>query len=151
MPRPIATLAVIALLSGACGGSSPNAPTPAPAPAPAPTPAPPPTQFELTGEWVRINSSFVDLDGMVVRVSGDGRQAQIVSAPANPYRFQADDVKWRSITRVSSTRFSFEDLVRQSGSGAMSYVAGFIDAQPNAAELSMTFPSTGTVQQWRRR
>jgi hypothetical protein len=52
---------------------------------------------------------------------------------------------------VSNTRFSFEDLVRQSGSGATSYVAGFIDAQPNGTELSMTFPTTGTIQQWRRR
>lgn len=151
MPRPLAALFVLAVLSAACGGSTPTAPTPAPTPAPAPTPTPPPAQFELSGEWVRINSSFTELDGMVVRVSGDGQQAQIISAPVNSFRFQADDVKWRAITRVSGTRFSFEDLVRQSGSGAMSYVGGFIDGQPNATELSMTFPTTGTVQQWRRR
>jgi hypothetical protein len=145
MFRPIPVLVVLALLGGACGGSSPTAPTPAPPP---PTP---PARFELAGEWVRINSSFAELDGMIVRVSGDGSQALIVSTPANPFRFQPDDLKWRAITRVSATRLQFEDLVRQSGSGAMSYVSGFIEAQPNAVELSMTFPTTGTVQQWRRR
>jgi hypothetical protein len=52
---------------------------------------------------------------------------------------------------VSNTRLSFEDLLRQEGSGAASYVPGFIDANTNGTELSMTFPTTGTVQQWRRR
>jgi hypothetical protein len=88
---------------------------------------------------------------MVVRVSTDSTQALITSTPANPYHFRTDDVKWRRITRMSDTRFSFEDLVRQSGSGAMSYVAGFIDARAGGTELSMTFPTTGTEQQWRRR
>jgi hypothetical protein len=148
MSRPhFLTLIVTAVLAGACGSNGSVAPSPVPAPAPTPAPS----QFVLSGEWVRVNSSFADLDGMVVRVSADGTQAQIVSTPANPYQFQPNDLKWRAIARVSSTRLSFEDLVRQSGSGAMSYVAGFIDAQPNATELSMTFPTTGTTQQWRRR
>jgi hypothetical protein len=112
---------------------------------------PPAAPFALSGDWERINSTFVTLDGMVVRVSADGIQAVIVSTPANPYQFQVNDLKWRTIARVSSTRFSFEDLVRQSGSGAMSYVSGFIEAQANGTELSMTFPSTGTIQQWRKR
>jgi hypothetical protein len=147
--RALVALSLATLLS-ACGGSSPTAPTPQPAPAPQPQPTPP-SQFELTGEWVRINSTFAELDGMVVQISTNGAQAVIVSTPANQYRFQVSDTKWRSIARVSSTRFSFEDLVRQAGSGATSYVAGFIEAQPGSTELSMTFPSTGTVQQWRRR
>jgi hypothetical protein len=49
-------------------------------------------------------SDGVELDGMVVRVSADGTQASIVSTPANQYQFQANDVKWRAITRVSNTR-----------------------------------------------
>jgi hypothetical protein len=105
----------------------------------------------LAGQWERINSSFVTLDGMVVGVNGDGTRAVIVSTPANPYQFQVNDLKWRSISRVSDTRFSFEDLIRQSGTGAMSYVSGFIVAQANGTELAMTFPSTGTIQQWRKR
>jgi hypothetical protein len=147
LSRVLVAVSLAAVLS-ACGGSSPTAPTPQPAPAPQPQPTP---QFELSGEWVRVNSSFTELDGMVVRVSSNGTQAVIVSTPANAFQFRVDDMKWRAITRVSSTRFSFDDLVRQSGSGAMSYVAGFIEAQPGSTELAMTFPTTGTVQQWRRR
>jgi hypothetical protein len=147
LSRVLVAVSLAAVLS-ACGGSSPTAPTPQPAPAPQPQPTP---QFELSGEWVRVNSSFTELDGMVVRVSSNGTQAVIVSTPANAFQFWVDDMKWRAITRVSSTRFSFDDLVRQSGSGAMSYVAGFIEAQPGSTELAMTFPTTGTVQQWRRR
>ena len=60
------------------------------------------------------------------------------------------DLKWRNIARVSDRRFSFEDLVRQSGSGAMSYVPGFIDAQPNGTELRLSFPTTGTFQEWQQ-
>jgi hypothetical protein len=147
LSRVLVAVSLAAVLS-ACGGSSPTAPTPQPAPAPQPQPTP---QFELSGEWVRVNSSFTELDGMVVRVSSNGTQAVIVSTPANAFQVRVDDMKWRAITRVSSTRFSFDDLVRQSGSGAMSYVAGFIEAQPGSTELAMTFPTTGTVQQWRRR
>jgi hypothetical protein len=157
MHRSISVFAFMLMASVclACGGSSPTSPSPAPvaaAPAPAPPPAPPaPPPAVLSGDWERINSSFVTLDGMVVRVSADGTQAVIVSTPSNPFQFQPNDLKWRTITRVSATRFSFEDLVRQSGSGAMSYVSGFIDVQANGTELSMTFPSTGTIQQWRKR
>jgi hypothetical protein len=150
--RHIPTVLLIGLLA-ACG-SSPTAPDPAPTPAPAPQPAPNPSpapQFVLSGEWERINSSFATLDGMVVRVSDDGAQATIVSTPSNPFQFAPGDLKWRNITRVSDTRFSFEDLLRQSGTGAMSYVSGFMEAQNNGTELAMTFPSTGTIQQWRRR
>ena len=144
-----AALGCALLIAGACG-SSPAAPTPTPTPQPAPNPTPAP-QFELSGDWERINSSFTTLDGMVVRLSNDGTQAVIVTTPANPFQFQPGDLKWRTIARVSDTRFSFEDLVRQSGSGAMSYVSGFIDAQANGTDIAMTFPTTGTVQQWRKR
>lgn len=147
-----ATMAACLFLIACGGGSSPTSPSATPPPAPSPAPTPPPaTQFVLGGEWVRVNSSFVTLDGMVVQVSGDATQARILSTPANPFHFQVGDVKWRAIARVGDRRFGFEDLVRQSGSGATSYVAGFIDANADGSELSMTFPSTGTVQQWRRR
>jgi hypothetical protein len=143
-----AAAAVLLLLSFTPGcTSSPAAPTPPPTPNPTPAPA---SQFVLSGTWQRTNSTFATLDGMVVEVSADGTQAVITAMPANPYQFQVGDVKWRNITRESATRFAFEDLVRQSGSGAMSYVAGFIDAQPGGSELAMTFPSTGTLQQWRK-
>jgi hypothetical protein len=141
-----AVLAAIVMSFAACSSSTPTQPSPAPM-----QPSAPAQPFVLGGTWERINSSFVALDGMVVEISADGTQALIVSTPANPYQFQVGDVKWRSITRVSDTRFSFEDLLRQSGSGAMSYVPGFIDALNDGAELGMTFPSTGTLQQWRVR
>jgi hypothetical protein len=112
---------------------------------------PPPTRLVLTGDWERINSSFSSLDGMVVRVNSSETQALIVSTPANPFQFAPNDLKWRNVVRVSDTRFSFEDLVRESGTGAMSYVAGFIDSRANHTELNMTFPTTGTVQQWKKR
>ncbi len=143
-----------AIASGAWGcGSGPTSPssgetTPPPAPAP---PLPAPAPFVLTGEWVRISSSAAALDAMVVRVSSDATQASVISTPPNTFQFQVNDLKWRSVTRVSDTRFSFEDLVRQSGNGAMSYVAGFMEAEANGTELAMTFSSTGTVQRWRRR
>lgn len=146
----VAIALLAACLAGAgCGsGSSPTAPTPSQTVTP---PPPPPQQFVLDGDWERINSSFTTLDGMVVRVAAGATQAVIVSTPANPFQFQVNDVKWRTIVRVSATRFSFEDLVRQSGTGAMSHVAGFIDVQANGTELAMTFPTTGTIQQWRKR
>lgn len=153
----IAVLSLVAALmvgAAACG-SGPTAPSPSPSqPTPVPTPPPPPPpapQLDLAGDWERVSSSFPELDGMLVRMSADGTQAVIVSTPNNPWKFQAGDVKWRNITRVSATRFSFEDLVRQSGSGAMSYVAGFIDVQMNGVEAAATFPTTSTLQQYRKK
>lgn len=152
LPSPATAIAVLlaACVAGAgCdSGSSPTAPPP---PATVTPPPPPPQQFTLDGDWERINSSFAALDGMVVRVAAGAVQAVIVSTPDNPFQFQVNDVKWRNIVRVSGTRFSFEDLLRQSGTGAISYVSGFIDVQANGTELAMTFPTTGTIQQWKKR
>ena len=135
-------------MNATANGGTPHAPLP-------PTPVHPSSGSDsqpvvLTGDWKRVNSSFAVLDGMVVRIRNNGRQGVIVFAPSNPNQFQMGDLKWRNITRVSARRFSFDDLVRQSGSGAMSYVPGFIEVKPNGTELRLSFPTTGTFQQWQR-
>jgi hypothetical protein len=146
------TFLVLAAFAGACSGgpTAPSPPVPAPS-APAPAPAPVPIPFSLTARWERFDSSFADLDGMVVEVNADASQAVIVSAPVNVYRFQAGDVKWRNVVRVSDSEFNFEDLVRQAGTGAQSYVPGVIRFEANGQELRFSFPTTGTAQRWRKR
>ncbi len=107
--------------------------------------------FVLEGTWRRAVSSSPALDGMVVEVSDDGTRAEIISTPDNPFMFQAGDIKWRNIDRQSNRVFAFEDLIRETTSGAMSYVAGFIEAEEgNDDEVQMTFPTTGTQQRWER-
>jgi len=110
----------------------------------------------LAGDWERFDSSFRSLDGMVVRVSDDGTEAVIVSAPDNEFGFRVGDVKWRAITATSAafpatsdTEYAFEDLVRATASEDTSYVAGVIKVSSGGAELTMTFPTTGTMQNWR--
>jgi hypothetical protein len=105
-----------------------------------------PAAATLDGEWERVDSTFTSIDGMVVRV--EGAEAVIVSVPENEFQFQAGDVKWRNISQTSETEYTFEDLVREEGTGAMSYIEGVITVNPDGPSLEMTFPTSGTVQQW---
>lgn len=103
----------------------------------------------LAGQWERAESSFTSLDGMIIEVGADGTEAIILTVPDNEFQFQAGDVKWRSIEPTGDNEFSFEDLVREEGTGATSYVEGVI-AVTGDDTLEMTFPTTGTVQEWVR-
>jgi len=86
---------------------------------------------------------------MIIEVQADGKEAVIVTVPDNEFQFVAGDVKWRSIEPTEGGGFSFEDLVREEGSGATSYVEGIITVTDEGT-LEMTFPTTGTVQEWVR-
>jgi hypothetical protein len=113
-------------------------------------PLEPEEEFSLAGEWTRINSSFGQLDGMVIRVNSAQTQAAIVSTPANIYMFQVDDVKWRNIVKVEDGEYQFEDLVREANTGAQSHVPGVITVNADDVSLSISFPTTGTFQDWLR-
>ncbi len=103
----------------------------------------------LVGQWERAESSFSSLDGMIIEVQPDGTQAVIVTVPENEFQFQAGDVKWRSIESTGDSEYSFEDLVREEGTGETSHVVGVITVTDDDT-LEMTFPTTGTVQEWVR-
>jgi hypothetical protein len=104
----------------------------------------------LVGQWERAESTFTSLDGMVIEVQPDGTSAVIATVPDNEFGFVPGDVKWRNIEIAADQEYSFEDLVREEGSGATSYVAGVIAVGPDGNTLEMTFPATGTVQEWVR-
>jgi hypothetical protein len=88
---------------------------------------------------------------MVVQVDAGESQGVIVSTPANRYQFQAGDLKWRNLARTAAGEYRFDDLVRQASTGSPSYITGFLEPQVQGQELRATFPSSGTVQRWRRR
>jgi hypothetical protein len=132
----VVLLLTLAVLVGCSGSSDPTEPEP--------------EVFSLAGDWVRINSSFGELDGMVVRVEAAQTQALITSTPGNVYQFQIGDLKWRDIVRSAGDRFEFRDLVRAQGSWAQSYVPGVIQANRDGTSISISFPTTGTFQDWRR-
>jgi hypothetical protein len=139
MLRRIAPLLVLSALLAACGSDEPVGTSSTVAPS---------ERAVLAGQWERAESSFTSLDGMIIEVQPDGGQAVILTVPENEYQFVAGDVKWRSI-EATDAGFSFEDLVREEGSGATSYVEGVITVTEEGT-LEMTFPTTGTVQEWVR-
>jgi hypothetical protein len=139
MLRRIAPLLVLSALLAACGSDEPVGTSSTLAPS---------ERAVLAGQWERAESSFTSLDGMIIEVQPDGGQAVILTVPENEYQFVAGDVKWRSI-EATDAGFSFEDLVREEGSGATSYVEGVITVTEEGT-LEMTFPTTGTVQEWVR-
>jgi hypothetical protein len=64
--------------------------------------------------------------------------------------FQVDDVKWRNIVKVEDGEYQFEDLVREANTGAQSHVPGVITVNADDVSLSISFPTTGTFQDWLR-
>ncbi|HMQ49283.1 MAG TPA: hypothetical protein PKA00_17500 [Saprospiraceae bacterium] len=105
----------------------------------------------LQGRWERINSTFVQLDGMEILADTTTGIAAITSTPTNPYGFVTGDPKWINITRTSDSTYTFDDLVKETNNTNQYYVPGVIIAQEDNEELKMTFPTTGTTQQWRRK
>jgi len=144
----LASLYVLLALAMAECGSSPSAPTATNSVAPPATTSVP--AFSLAGGWVRVDSSFTSLDGMIVQVNDAESEGVITSAPANIYRFAAGDVKWRNVRKRSATEYDFEDLVRRANTGRQSYVGGIIEVQSSGQELRLRFPTTGTFQEWRK-
>lgn len=146
--KALGWIALFLICAAAGCNNNPTAPN-QPVPPPPPPAADP--MLSLQGSWERINSSFIALDGMIVKTNASVTRALITSTPSNIYGFAVGDLKWRNITRRSNTEFDFEDLVRQANTGAQSYVAGIIEIQPDGQTLSIRFPTTGTFQQWRKR
>jgi hypothetical protein len=87
---------------------------------------------------------------MIVEVDAGEVRGVIVSTPANRYRFEAGDLKWANLARTSGGEYRFDDLVRQSGSGNASYIGGVLKAQ-GQGQVDATFPTSGTIQHWRRK
>jgi hypothetical protein len=104
----------------------------------------------LVGQWERSESTFTSLDGMIIEVQGDGTTALILTVPENEYQFVAGDEKWSDIQSTGEGEFSFQDLVREENTGATSYVEGVITVGEDGTTLTMTFPTTGTTQEWVR-
>lgn len=150
---PLAVLVALLVVLAACGGEEPAATsttfqaTTTTSPASTTTPA---EVFSLVGQWQRAEtSSYASLAGMIVEVSEDGTEAVIVTVPDNEFQFESGDVKWSAIEATGPNEYTFDDLVREEGSGASSHVEGVITVTGDGT-LEMTFPSTGTVQDWVR-
>ena len=149
---------VLVLLVTACGGESSDTTQASSdttqASAPASTTGPDSTVAAvspLAGEWERAEtSSFSSLAGMIVEVDEEGTTAVIVSVPENEFQFTAGDEKWTTITPGAENEWTFQDLQRESGSGAESHVEGIITMSEDGGTLTMTFPTTGTTQEWVR-
>jgi hypothetical protein len=110
-----------------------------------------PATSVLIGDWERTGGNYSVLQGMVVEVEEPATDGVIVTVPRNPYDFQPGDVKWSGIVERPNGEFRFSDLSRESGTGAVSYVVGFMALTNEGRTLEMRFPSTGTVQIWTRR
>jgi hypothetical protein len=104
----------------------------------------------LSGQWERAESTFTSLDGMIIEVEEGGTTALILEVPENEYQFQAGDEKWSEIQQTSEYEYSFQDLVREENTGATSHVEGIIQISDDGSTITMTFPSTGTTQEWVR-
>jgi hypothetical protein len=104
----------------------------------------------LVGQWERAQSTYTSLDGMIIEVQADGASAVILTVPENEYQFVAGDVKWSEIESNADGDYTFQDLVRDEGSGATSHVEGIISVSEDGNTLTMTFPTTGTTQEWVR-
>jgi hypothetical protein len=104
----------------------------------------------LVGQWERAESTFTSLDGMIIEVQGDGTSALILTVPENEYQFAAGDEKWSDIESTGDGEYTFQDLVREENTGATSYVEGIITVGGDGNTLVMTFPTTGTDQEWVR-
>jgi ABC-type Fe3+-hydroxamate transport system substrate-binding protein len=109
-----------------------------------------PASASLIGEWERTGGNYSVLQGMVVEVAEPGTEGVVVTVPRNPYDFRQGDVKWVSIVERPNGEFRFSDLSRESGTGAVSYVVGFMTLANDGQTLEMRFPSTGTIQVWTR-
>ena len=87
---------------------------------------------------------------MIIEVQPDGTRALIITVPENEFQFVAGDEKWRSIESTSETEYTFEDLERGKNTGIESHVEGVITLSEDGNTLTMTFPTTGTTQEWVR-
>ena len=144
-------LVAIALALAACGGQTTDT-TQAEEASTTTTPAATTVAGEspLVGQWERAESTFTSLDGMIIEVQGDGTSALILTVPENEYQFSAGDEKWSDIESTGDSEYSFQDLVREENTGATSYVEGIITVSEDGNTLVMTFPTTGTNQEWVR-
>jgi len=104
----------------------------------------------LVGQWERAESTYTSLDGMIIEVQVDGTSALILTVPENEYQFASGDEKWSDIESTGNGEYSFRDLVREENTGATSYVEGIITVSEEGNTLVMTFPTTGTTQEWVR-
>ena len=103
----------------------------------------------IEGTWQRLDSPFPELTGMVVEIGSGETTGVIVDVPENRYLFVVGDEKWTDITNEGGRVFSFDDLVREENTGAMSTVSGEMTLSDDGDTLDMTF-STGTTQTWTR-
>jgi hypothetical protein len=87
---------------------------------------------------------------MIIEVNDDGTSAVILTVPENEYQFAAGDEKWSDIEQTAEYEYSFQDLVREENTGAMSTVEGIITISEDGSTITMTFPSSGTEQEWVR-
>ncbi len=144
-------LIAIVLALGACGGETTD--TTQAAAAPSTTASVATTVAEespLVGQWERAESTFTSLDGMIIEVQPDGTSALILTVPENEYQFAVGDEKWSDIESSGEGEYSFLDLVREENTGSTSHVEGIITVGEDGNTIVMTFPTTGTEQEWVR-
>ena len=139
--RLFAVAAALAGIAAGCGSAGSGTTTSS-------TTTTEPASSVLIGQWERTGGNYSVLQGMVVEVEEPATDGVIVTVPRNPYDFQPGDVKWNDIVERPNGEFRFSDLSRESGTGAVSYVVGFMTLTNEGRTLEMRFPSTGTMQIW---
>lgn len=151
--RRLTFVVAVVVFAVACGGGSATDTSTADVTTTVESPdttAPASVGSPLVGEWERAEGDFSELHGMIVEVGGDGTTAVIVSVPENPYQFVVGDVKWDQIEETGDGEFTFQDLVREENTGATSTTEGVITLSEDGNTIEITFPATGTVQEWVR-
>lgn len=151
--RRLTFILAVVLFAAACGGDSVSDTTTADVTTTVGDPgstAPASVGSPLIGQWERAEGDFSELHGMIVEVGGDGTTAVILSVPDNPYQFVVGDVKWDHIEETGDGEFTFQDLVREESTGTTSTTEGVIKLSEDGNTIEITFPDTGTVQEWVR-
>lgn len=108
------------------------------------------TQEMLAGKWLRITSTDVRSDSMIIEVRSDS--AVIIAVPDSS-NFRAGQVKWLNIIPVVDPGdFICSDLSADSNRWQTSILITGKDSLPNMCEVvNRRYPSApGAVQEWIR-
>jgi PKD repeat protein len=105
-----------------------------------------PEEYNIVGTWERVESNYEPLNGMQVTVYEDEEEGIVIYTPSSSY--MEDDIKWRSIEKLSEHEYVFEDRFTD-GNYAESSI--FILAYGNELIIgNFNESDAGSFQRWER-
>lgn len=104
------------------------------------------SNFSLSGEWQRVESSNSSLNGMTVNVNEDETLGTITSSP-DETTFPSGAFKWKNIIKIDDYSYSFQDRL---GGGTYTESKMFILANGNEIILSKS-ENNVSVQRWQKK